>query len=469
LTVGKNCLYIATLSNTKYVAVSFNKSWYPNYADEFIIADATTELPEEYIPHSTTFVRKSKVLVSDVVGLPQYNTDQNTKMTFAMDSFNEAYAARVQEKQTANSLTISFLTDTHTDLGLDTVNTDKSITRALEVGYVGDYLGQDLIVHGGDLLTFGYQTKEVPIHSLRGFLNRCYKFAKAPFIVAKGNHDDACFDTQTTVNNYDVDALIMPQEWNAIAMQYARKCAVCPSSGNANYCYIDNERTKIRVFILDSEDFDYKVNDGVAKYTSGGTCAFSNEQLNFVANALLFADKEDPSEWAALFISHRPMDTTTTSRKRFGNGDILIRNHDVMLNIIRAYQSGSAYSDSGYGGESQTEIDSHDFPYDVDIDYTSKGAGEVIAFLCGHTHVCNTSDEVGTNSSALSYGFRFVCCGSVSFYTLVFNRDTKKINVFFYKSDKDDVQLVSSTGEGAIIGLTASDLDEYGDWETSWT
>ena len=199
-------------------------------------------------------------------------------------------------------------------------------------------------------------------------------------------------------------------------------------------------------------------------------CAFSNEQLNFVANALMFADKEDPSEWAAIFVSHRPMDVTTQSRKRFGMGDILIRNHDVMLNIIKAYQNGTAYADSGYGGESQAEIDSHDFPYDVDIDYTSKGAGEVICFLSGHTHTCNTSDEVGLNSSSLSYGFRYVGCSHSGYYTLTFNRDTKKINVYFSGSDKDVEPLENpEAATGAIVGLTVSDLNEYGDWETSWT
>ena len=470
LNIGKNCLYIETLSNTKYVGVSFSKAWYPDYKEKFILVVGRNELPEEYFGHDITFVDGSKVLIEDVVGLPDFIKEQDSKMCYALDDFNEAYAARVQAKQGANCLTITFVTDSHTDVADKSVNTDKKITNALNVGYVGDYLGQDMIIHGGDLLTFGYEAKTTPLHSLRTYLNRVWKYAKAPFLVAKGNHDDASFDTQTSCNNYSTDALILPEEWNAISMQYAKKCAVCPTNGRANYCYIDNERTKIRVFVLDSEDFDYHITEGVAEVNCGSVSAFSNDQLNFVANALLFADKDDPSEWAALFVSHRPIDTTTSVGYRMGNGDNLIRNYDIMLDIINAYKNGSSCDESGYGGYNQTEIDSHYYPYDVDIDYTSKGQGEVIGFLAGHTHVCNTSDNVGLNSSAKSWGYRYITCGSTGFYTLVYNRDTKKVDVFFYYGDKDQVQLPSAGAtQHPIIGLTSSDLNEYGDWETSWT
>lgn len=470
LTVGRNCLYIETLSNTKYVGVSFSKAWYPNYKENFILVVGRNELPEEYFGHDITFVDGSKVLIDDVVGLPDFIKEQDSKMCYALDDFNEAYAARVQAKQGANCLTITFIADSHTDVADKSVNTDKKITNALNAGYVGDYLGQDMIIHGGDLLTFGYEAKTTPIHTLRTYLNRVWKYAKAPFLVAKGNHDDASFDTQTSCNNYSTDALILPEEWNAIAMQYAKKCAVCPTSGRANYCYIDNERTKVRVFVLDSEDFDYHITDGVAEVNSGSVSAFSNDQLNFVANALLFADKDDPSEWSALFVSHRPIDTTTSVGYRMGNGDNLIRNHAVMLDIINAYRDGTSCDESGYGGYNQTEIDSHYYPYDVDIDYTSKGQGKVIGFLAGHAHVCNTSDNVGLNSSAKSWGYRYITCGSTGFYTLVYNMDTKKVNVFFYYGDKDQVQLpIGSAAQHPIVGLTSSDLDEYGDWETSWT
>ena len=106
----------------------------------------------------------------------------------------------------------------------------------------------------------------------------------------------------------------------------------------------------------------------------------------------------------------------------------------------------------------------------MDIDYTSKGQGEVIGFLAGHTHVCNTSDNVGLNSSAKSWGYRYITCGSTGFYTLVYNRDTKNVDVFFYYGDKDQVQLPNAGAtQHPIVGLTSSDLNEYGDWETSWT
>lgn len=469
MTVGNNCLYfeIPSSYSTYYLGIAFSTRYDPT---EFVLSYGTESLSHEFVNHSSVFLTGAKVSADDVVGFADYVKNPDSKFTFAMDTFIESYAARVQQYQGANALTITFKTDSHTDMNLDTIHTIDSITNALETGYVGDYLGQDLIVHGGDLLTTGYTSKTEPIHSLRGYLNRMFKFAKAPFLVAKGNHDDNCYDSLTTTNNKSTDILILPDEWNAIAMQYAKKFAVCPIDGRANYCYIDNERTKIRVFVLDTEDFDYHVTNGVAELNSGGVCAFSNAQLNFVADALKFGDKDAPSEWAALFISHRPMDTTTTSGKRMGIGDRLIVNHDIMLNIIKAYKNGTSYSASGYGGKDATEIATHYYPYDVNVDYTSNGQGEVIAMLFGHTHECNTSDEVGANSSALSYGYRYISCGSTSFYTLVFNRNTKKINVLFYDSIKANVQLPNSSASShAIIGLTASDLNNYGDWETSWT
>lgn len=466
MTYDNNCLkrVIPSTHPKYYLGISFNIDRYADY-EHFVLTEDVQALPDVYIPHTERYL-DAKVLAENVIG--SIGAREEIKFAYALDDFNESYAARVQQSQGANCLTITFMTDSHTDVNIQSAYKERSLKNASETGCIGDYLGQDAIVHGGDLLTTGYTSKAEPLHSLRVFLNRMYKFSKAPFFVAKGNHDDNCYDSQFTVNNKSTDILIMPEEWNAIAMQYAKKFAVCPTSGRANYCYFDNERTKTRIFVLDTEDFDYHVTDGTAELNSGSTSAFSNDQLNFVANALLFKDKDEPNEWAALFISHRPIDTTTASKKRMGIGDSMIRNNTIMLSIINAYKNGTRYTASGFGGKDATEINSHYFPYDVDIDYTSKGQGEVIAFLFGHTHECNTSAQVGADSSALSYGFRYIGCGSTSFYTLVFNRDTKKINVFFYESDKAKVQLPTDSG-GNILGLTISDLNEYGDWETSWT
>lgn len=469
MTYENNCLKHSIPSgySNYYLGIDFNTTRYPGYAD-FVLAVNVSSLPDVEISHDDYFLDGAKVFAEDIVGSGDFGGEE-AKFAYALDSFNEAYAARVQQTQHKNSLTITFKTDSHADMSIPSATLDEQVINVLETGYVGDYLGQDMTIHGGDILTTGYTSKVIPLHNLRAYLNRMYKFSRAPFMVAKGNHDDNSYDTRYTTENYSVDSLILPDEWNAIAMQFAKKFAVCQTVGRANYCYIDNERTKIRVFVLDTEDFDYHVTNNVAEVNSGSVSAFSNDQLNFVANALMFADKKNPNEWAALFVSHRPLDTTTTSGKRMGIGDALIRNVEVMLDIINAYRDGTVCDESGYGGKNQMEIDSHYYPYDVNVDYSSKGQGEVIGFLFGHTHTCNTSDEVGSSSSAKSWGYRYVSCGSNSFYTITFNRDTKKINVYFYKGVKADVQLPDANAQShEIVGLTANDLNEYGDWETSW-
>jgi hypothetical protein len=202
-----------------------------------------------------------------------------------------------------------------------------------------------------------------------------------------------------------------------------------PARPTGGYGYYDHEASKIRVFLLNTSDIPYILVDGSYKYTAYGYAAFSNEQINFVANALKFEDKEIPNEWAALFMMHIPMDTTNDDGYRFGGLDALIRGHVQMLKVITAYKNGGSYNFSGtvYNQSNADKEDPEDFMVSVTADYTMKGAGDVICFINGHTHVDNYSNEVGIERS-LSRGYAYISVtGSTTFANVIVNRSDSSI------------------------------------------
>lgn len=421
-----------------------------------------------------TIINADSIRYHEILDSAQDNKD-NIDSVRAYSHYDNLYdyASKIQDVQTPSSLTIALMADTHY---CDTLaNARDKLRTANTMGLLSNYVNVDLMANLGDFLA-GNEPKSETRNDLAQLIVNTNQNAKCPVLYVRGNHDDNgwySYQYDEYIKNhakweadraegktvgpepgvpeqygtYRKTEIINDTEWYSMATAFARNdIVVDDAKPYGGYGYYDHEASKIRVFMLnncdipyieETEDYDlteiyegYNSKYGGYRYNSYQAFAFSNEQLNFVANALKFEDKDKPDDWAALFLVHVPIDTTNDAGKRFGAPDALIRGHEQMLEIIKAYRTGSSYSFSGsvsYADQPNSGFNekAEDFMVDLNIDYSNKGTGDVIAFFNGHTHSDNFSRTVGYEDS-LSYGYTFMgFWGAVDFATVVINRDKR--------------------------------------------
>ena len=202
------------------------------------------------------------------------------------------------------------------------------------------------------------------------------------------------------------------------------------------YGYLDIEKAKTRVFLVNTSDISYvsKEDDETQyKYQSYGAAAIRNSQLNFIANALHFNDKENPNEWGALFLMHIPLETSAKPGFRL-SGEInpCIAGYDVLLGIIKAFKNGANFSYDGeiYYGDPSNKLFSDQAT--VTANYLEKGKGEVIAFVNGHAHIDNYTNKIGYERS-LSRDYAYISVfGNIMFSNLIVNRENKTFSLVKY-------------------------------------
>ena len=370
-----------------------------------------------------------------------------------------SYATRVQNAQNQNTLTLAFMADTH--YCDNDNNAQEKLDTAKTMGLLSHYADIDAIINLGDMVN-GNETKDETRVDLFDLMDATTQNAKCPVFYARGNHDDNGLYSYEGVGTYQPNEIINETEW----CDYADNdnLVVDVNHPNGGYGYFDNEKSKIRVFLLNSSDIPYVLKaDGSYRYNGYCCYAFSNEQLNFVANALQFEDKENPNKWAAMFLTHIPLDTTNDNGYRFGTPDALIRGHAQLLSIINAYRKGISYSFNGAVNNSSLGELAEDFNVSVNVDYSSKGVGDVICFVCGHTHTDNVSQRVGKEGS-LSHGYTYLgIVGGTCFATMVVNREENTVSVFKY--GKVVTPSDATHNSGAINGEAEFDIDmSVGTW-----
>jgi len=364
------------------------------------------------------------------------------------------YAEKVNSVTTDTTLTFSVFADMHYD---EKNNITKFKNKKIEeLGTLTTLTDIDFVTNLGDFVV-GNEDKTTTLSSLNTLLSLTDEAISVPILNVRGNHDDnGWYSFGGYGGTYKEDEIINDKEWSDLALSAAGdKLVIDQENPYGGYGYMDFEDSKIRVFMLNSCDIPYILKeDGTYRYSSYLGHCFSNAQLNFVANSLMFSDKENPNDWAALFLTHVPIDTSNLDNERFGGMSALIRGYDYMLSIISAYRKGTSFKMSGSTYNTNYPDDrKEDFMVDVDIDYSKKGYGEVIGFFSGHTHSDNYSNQVGLTNS-LSYGYTFIgTSGAEAFNTFVINRETKTINAYKYGPsypEKTEGNIVAEPDTGAI-------------------
>lgn len=396
------------------------------------------------------------------VSIPALKGDKGDPALEAYSLFDDlqSYASKIQDAQSPTTLTLAMMSDAHyckdqngADQILDTANTMALLSR---------YVHVDAIANLGDYVR-GDEVKSTTRDDLSRLLVNTQQNANCPVFHIRGNHDDNGWHSYATDGNpgtRKTDEMFNDHEWYQWVFGHTVKDVVTdPAKPHGGYGYYDHEASKIRVFLLNSVDIPYIVEeDGTYRYNSYQCCALSNEQLNFVANSLQFADKQNPNDWAAMFLMHIPLDTTAANGYRFGGPHALVRGGVQMLCIIDAYRKGISYSFSGSVNNSTLSELAEDFTLSIDVDYSSKGCGDVICFVNGHTHTDNVSKKVGYDY-AISRGYAYLgIIGSNSFATFVVDRENSKVTVFKYGEVRTQSES-EGHNPGAINGETEMGID----------
>lgn len=374
----------------------------------------------------------------------------------------QEYAQKIQEVQTPNTFTISLMADTH--FCENDIDANEKLDTANKMSMLSNYVHIDAMANLGDFIR-GDEEKNITRKDLARLLVNTNQNAKCPVFYVRGNHDDNgwySLAADGNIGTHKPDEMFNDKEWYQWAFGFSAKDMVIDKNKPyGGYGYFDHAASKVRVFVLNSSDIPYVLDDnGEYRYNSYQCMAFSNEQINFVANGLKFEDKENPNEWAAMFLSHVPLDATTDDGYRFGAPNVLIRGYIQMLSIIESYRKGIAYSFSG-SVNATTDERAEDFPVEVSADYIEKGCGDVICFVNGHTHIDNASQKVGREYN-LSYGYTYLSViGSSCFATIVIDREKSVANVFKYgwaRSPKDSTdEIVKGIRDGeSELGIDIS-------------
>lgn len=339
-------------------------------------------------------------------------------------------ANKVNALQDDNTLTFSLISDVHYTGG--NAYDNQKLDNISKMGKLQNLVDVDFVANLGDFVN-GNVEKDKTIQSLTELLDYTEKASKAPVFNVRGNHDDnGDYTFSGHGGSNKKDEIINDEEWCDIAFSNLPKGFVIDKNNpNGGYGYYDHEKSKIRIFVLNSVDIPYIADGDTYRYNSYTGNAFSDKQLDFVANSLQFSDKENPNDWAALFLTHVPLDTSNANGECFGVQSALIRGHEYMHGIIAAYRKGTSFKAQGstyIAVSNVTKDNEEDFMVDVDVDFTAKGAGEVIGFFSGHTHKDNVCKTVDIENS-LAYGYTFVgLSGSTSFTNYVVDRDKKTIS-----------------------------------------
>jgi hypothetical protein len=318
----------------------------------------------------------------------------------------DAVAERVASHETPNSFTFAFVTDFHYEVDMvdvDLMQILKNIIGA--INRISDKTNLHFTAFGGDNIGSGNGTERAEtIASAKGMDKQMRKLTM-PYNLVIGNHDNGWLRGQCVTNKELYPMMYKNCErFDCMNFDY-------DDMGNL-YGYADIKAQKIRVFFLNGTDSaldengDYYYtdtgNDGVTTNdTRTSHLGYQEKQLRFIANSLL--DLADKDGWAALFIGH----FAPCALPRTVNKVIQAQyNGNLMWKIIRAYKDGTSltiqpseaghmYSEAGDPEKSDDDgwtdsAQNTNFALDnpITVDFSSKGKGEVIAFVQGHHH-CN--------------------------------------------------------------------------------
>jgi len=234
-------------------------------------------------------------------------------------------------------------------------------------------LGQkaDAIIAGGDNMHPDYLNIEVGKKDMEIVANKVLDNpTKGDRFMVLGNHDVG--DSVTIFNGTGKFKLEDVISENEVKQYYRTATSEFGEvrNGDSLYFYKDYPDKNIRLIGLVTEDTQELLGtDGYVKYTRLNNHVFSQAQLNWVANVALMTT---PKDYHVVMYGHAPL----LENKYDGKLQI---NSNELADIINAWingQSSSIISDP----------QNVDYPVNINVDYSGRGAGIFVGYFCGHNH-----------------------------------------------------------------------------------
>ena len=271
----------------------------------------------------------------------------------------ERVSIEARKHQAPNALTWVAISDCHA-LTDDENASLKDMADAVQL--IREQLAVDMCMSHGDIIyrMSGYTDYDAGVDEAQiGVKAICKAFGNHPQIRMVGNHDANCANGSKW---FPVNEL------NAYAGAFTNVDGFVP--GGTGYGYIDIQRAKVRLIVLNTTWYDADT------HVSGTTWYdLDRTQAQWFCGALDMSDKSDASDWGIIVMSHVPLDTTSSNMITRWDG------------IMDAYQAGSAYSKTVSGAGT------------VSYDFTGKNAAKIIAHIAGHAHKYFTSAMINTGTS----------------------------------------------------------------------
>lgn len=291
--------------------------------------------------------------------------------------------AAIESSYNSNCALIPFFTDLHISCTANQTASEIAKSAAKIKRHLACYnvlsesIKADLVVYGGDYLNNSAQTnKQTALEAhkaVRLLMDKTVSLC--PAVVGKGNHDDNTMYTDYKNGYVNSDTL-----YRLVTNKDADSSKRNTDYLEKSYGYYDIPNKKIRVFMLNSDDVPTNLDESTNKLTYGGqnTSGFSQDQLQFVADNLVFKE----SGWQVLFFSHHPLmafvDDDTEAKGYTCNGVVQNNGGKAMLDLLSAFQNKEK-------GTLKNSV--VDFEISVTYDFTENKSNTIIASVCGHTHV----------------------------------------------------------------------------------
>ena len=210
--------------------------------------------------------------------------------------------------------------------------------------------------------------------------------AQKPFLSVIGNHDAA---EGNTLNKAYTNISDLVAKWITPNIQYADLASGEYTSGKSYY-YKDFATYGIRVIVLNHYEYPTD-NDGTNFLYHHGWLCWSQDQIDWFISTL----NSTPSDYGVIIASHfvpttMAMDKTgiwTSATMSYNSWSpdmtLVTADKNMLADIVDAWVNGTTLSDTyayDVSGGSWSGIT-------VSADFTSRGAGEFIAWIGGHLHM----------------------------------------------------------------------------------
>lgn len=240
----------------------------------------------------------------------------------------ESTVQKVKRLTTEPSLVFFVCTDLHyNSLKKNTLKMDTVTDMSINMKVLKDRIKVDGLICLGDIVDAQLPAKTEEVEKQIQYVMRRFKSTELPLIYCIGNHDDFRYISSKVGN------VFTPKQLYSMYMSSVLPQRVSDESMQGLNYYVNYDKYKIRVFVLDSNYQDINKNN---KWRYG----FSDNTLSWFCKQL----QNIPSGWSILVLTHRRLIQSNNTEVKW------LYNQRQMMEAVEKYiANGGSYIATIYG------------------------------------------------------------------------------------------------------------------------